>query len=168
MDAPRGRQGRWSSHGFTPARKVVLGFILVRVSSLRRAEGSSGSVWFAWVHSGATSDRRVHSGTCAFTRAHLGVVRIRVGSPRCSHWFTPVRLPVVGLIRVHFRSIGRAKGSSDSFGFAFVHLGAIRSRRVYSGSRGFTRVRLEVVSVIRLRVGSLERIWWSSGASGFA
>ena len=36
-------------------------------------------------------------------------------------------------------SFGYAKPSSDSYGFAWVHSGAPRSRRIHSGSRGFTQ-----------------------------
>ena len=45
----------------------VFGFIRVRVGSLVRTKGSSSSIGFAWVHSGATKDLRVHSSLRGFT-----------------------------------------------------------------------------------------------------
>ena len=48
-------------------------------------------------------------------------------------------------------------GSSGSFGFAKVYLGARRGRRVHSGSRWFTVAGLVVVEFIRHLVGSLGR-----------
>ena len=53
--------------------------------------------------------------------------------------------------------------STSLIGFALVHLGAPRSFRVDSGSRGFTRVPAVVVEFFRVRVGLLGRVRGSSG-----
>ena len=110
---------------FPLARQAVVGFFRIRVNSLGSTYGSSGSFEIAWIHSGAASGRQVHPGSRRFTRAHLGVVLLRSssffgfscvhsGEPSglWSHWgwrgFTRARLAVVGFIRVHVCSLGRA------------------------------------------------------------
>ena len=72
--------GHRVSHGFNPARIVV---IWVRVVSLGCALGSSGLFGFAWVHSCAPKGRRVHWDLRGFTRVLLKVevfIRVSVGS----------------------------------------------------------------------------------------
>ena len=69
-----------------------------------------------------------------------------------SRWFTGVGLGIIGFIR--FR-LGRDKGSSCSFGFAWVHSSTPRIRPVYSRSFGFTQSRLGGVGFSRIRLGSL-------------
>ena len=103
--------------------------------SRRDYSGSQGSFSFLWVHSGAPSGRPVHPGKREFNRALL---------------------EVVGFIGVRIGSLVRAWRSSDSFGFAWVHLEA-RCDRFYAGSRGFTQARIGVVGLIGVRVGSLKR-----------
>ena len=56
------------------ARLLVVGYILVHVGTLRRALTSSGSLGFAWVHSGAPNDRPIHSGSRRFTQALISFV----------------------------------------------------------------------------------------------
>ena len=71
---------------------------------------------------------------------------VHCGAPRCrlvrsgSRGFTPLRLAVVGFIRVLVGLLGRS-----------------RCHRVHSGSRGFIRVRLVVMEFIGVGVGSLVR-----------
>ena len=80
--APRGRGVHSGSRGFTWVRLPFVGFICVRVGSLRRAYDSSGSFRFPWVHSGAFRIRDVHLCSRVFTRALLGIVgfiRVRMG-----------------------------------------------------------------------------------------
>ena len=90
------------------------------MGSVERALGSSGSLGFAWVLSGAPRGRRVHWVTCRFTLVHIGVVgsfvfasvhscaprdsRVYSGSRR----FTRARLGVVGYILFRVVSHGRA------------------------------------------------------------
>ena len=93
-------------------------FIRVRVGSLERAQGLSGSLGFALVHYSATSGRRVHSRSRGFTQAHL---------------------TVVGFIRICVGSQGRTLGSSGLFMLEWDHSGAPSGRRVHSGSRGSLR-----------------------------
>ena len=104
----RGDRIHSGSVGFTPARKVVTGFIRVRVGSLGRARKGSrihsgsrgvysgartghscsrpaliGSIGLAWVHLSGHRGRRFHSGSCGFTRARLvvaGFINVRFGS----------------------------------------------------------------------------------------
>ena len=85
MGEPKGRRIHSGSRGITQAHLGVVGFIHVRLESLRLANVSSGSFGFAWVHSGAPSARWVHLGWLGSTSARLGVVgfiRVRVGSLR--------------------------------------------------------------------------------------
>ena len=84
--------------GFTWARLGFVGFNRFRVGSigralclrvhsagvgsLGRAHGPSASLVFVLVHSGANSGRRLHSSSRGFSQAHLGFIRVRVGSLR--------------------------------------------------------------------------------------
>ena len=66
--------------GSTSARLAVVGLILVRVGSLVRTLGLSGSLR---VYSGAPMGRRVHSVSRGFTRVDLtvfGFIQVRIGS----------------------------------------------------------------------------------------
>ena len=81
---PCGRRVHSGSLGFTGARKDVAGFIRVSKGSLVRANRSSGSFRFVWVHFGAP---RTHSGSRGFTRTRLvvaGFIRVRLCSFRCA------------------------------------------------------------------------------------
>ena len=93
---------------FTRARLgFFIGLILFVVDSLVRALGSSCSLEFAWVHSGATRGLRC---SCGFSLAHLGVsgfIRVRVGSLWCAY------------------------RSSGFLAFAWVHSGALRNSLVH-------------------------------------
>ena len=53
------------------------------------------------------------------------------------------------------------RGLRVSFGFAWVHSGPPRGRRVHSGSRRFTRAVLGVVAFIQVRLDSLRRDYGS-------
>ena len=55
-------------------------------------------------------------------------------------------------------SRGRAYGSPDSFGFAWVNFGVGRGSRVHQCSRGFTRVRIVVAGFILVRFVSFHLI----------
>ena len=104
---------------FTWARPVVAGLISVR-------------------HLGWPRARRVHSGSRGFTRVRLGVAvdkLIHQGS---------LGLWVDGFFRFRVGVLMRAEGSSGSLGFAWVHSGAQRCRRVRSCSRRCTRACLRV------------------------
>ena len=92
--------------------------------------GSSCSFGFACGYLGALKCHWVHSGSRGFTRACLGVVRF---------------------IRVRLGSLGRAKGTPGSFGFAWIHCAL-----------------LSVAKFTRVRVSSLVRTYRSSGSFGFA
>ena len=134
--APNGRGFSSDLHGFIRALLKVAGFIRMIVSGRRVYTGSRtftrfwllGLFQFACVHSAARSGGLVHLDSRGFTCGGLGVV---------------------GFIRIRMRSIGRAKGSSGSFLFAWVHSDA---------RLGF----------IRVRVGSVWRSSGSSGSCGFA
>ena len=65
-------------------------------------------------------------------------------------------------------SLGRVYGSSGTFGFAWVHTGTHRGRRVQTGLRGLTPARLGVGGFKRVPVGSLRHAYGSSGSSGLA
>ena len=92
---------------------MVIGFIRVPVGSLRLALVSSGLFGFSLVHSGAARGLRLYWGTLESRTvapefawvdscAHIGR---RVHSSYLS--FTPVRLRVLGLIRVRVGSLRR-------------------------------------------------------------
>ena len=82
-----------------------------------RADRSSGSFEFAWVHS---NGRLIYSGSRGFTQTLIlvaEIIRFRVGSLRRdrgrrihsdSRAFTRGRLAVVGFIRVRVGSLGHA------------------------------------------------------------
>ena len=84
-----------------------------------------GVPWFAWIHSGAPSGRRIHSGPLRFV---LGVA--------VSRGFTLLRIGFTGLIRAR---VVRSSAPSGS--------------RVHSGSLGFIRAGLVGVGIIRVGVG---------------
>ena len=66
----------------TRALQIHVRFIRIRLGSLGRFYGSSGSVWIARVHSDEPRGLRVHSGSRRFTRARLVVaisIQVRVG-----------------------------------------------------------------------------------------
>ena len=93
----RGRLVHSCSRGFIAASQGLIEFIWVSVGSLVHALVSSGSLGFAWDHSGAPRCRRVDS---------------------MSHGFTPACLGVVAFILVRVGSLGRALGSSCSLDVA--------------------------------------------------
>ena len=106
----------------------------VRVGSLGRAYRSPGSFGFTRGHSDTRNCLPVYSDSRGFTRERVefgGINPFRVGSLGCAKC-----LP----------------------GFAFVHFGARKGRRVLSGSSGFTRARVLVTWFILLRVGSLRHV----------
>ena len=72
-----------------------------------------------------------------------------------SRLFTLARLVVVGFIPVRVGLLGRAEGSSGSFGFACIHCGGRWGSPVHSRSRGFALAHLVVVSLIQVREGLL-------------
>ena len=119
--------------------------------------GRRVQILFAWIHSGAPRIRRVHSGSRGLILVHLVVVGVRVGS------------------------LGRAKRSPGSFGFALGHLGTHTSLRVQSGSCSgpsgslfhsvwprLTEARLGDARLILVRLGSHWRTYWSPGSFGLA
>ena len=109
-----------------------MGFIRVRLGSLRRAKGSSSSFDFAWVYSGTPKRFVNQSGSRAVTRARLGVAVI---------------------IWDRFGLVGHTYVFSDLCGFTWVHTGALRSRRVQWCARGLTLERVWVTGFIRVRLG---------------
>ena len=115
------------------------------------------SFGFAWVQSGAPRGRRVHSSSRGFNPARQCVVGFRVVSLRRN-------TGSFGFIRDH---VG-ARCRTISFGFAWVHFGEPRVRRVHSCSRGFTLAYLVVVWFITVLVGSLGRVMGSWGSFGVA
>ena len=161
-------------------RLVVVGFIRVRVGSLARAKGSSGSFCLVWVHSCTPRCLRVDSDSRGFTKARLGVVgfiRVRVSSLghikvfAWDHSGAPSghrgslcsfgREVIDGLIRVRLGSLGHFQ---ESFGFALVHSGAPRGRL---DSLGFTWELSGVVGFIWVSTGSLWRALGSPGSYVF-
>ena len=79
--------------------------------------GWSGPFEFAWVRSGAASDRLVHSGSRGGTRTRLGVVGfadVHLGWPRC-HRFHSGSL---GFIWTRRRIFGISIVCVDSVGLA--------------------------------------------------
>ena len=119
--------------------------------------GSSGSLVFAWVRSGAPMDRRFHSGSSVLTRARL-----------VSVWFILVRVVHShghrgrrGFACVHWGQPNVRQGSSGFtqellglVGSNRVHSGAPSGRRFQSGSLVDTPTRLRVVELIRVQLGS--------------
>ena len=75
-----------------------------------------------------------------------------------SRGFTRLRLRVTGVFRVRVGSLERAKGSTDTFCFAWDHLGSPIGRWVHLSSLRFIRARLWFVGIIPVRVGSFRRI----------
>ena len=68
VDSLRPPRGRWVNSSLRESNRahaVVVGFIVVRVGSLRCAWGWSGSFRFAWVQSVGAMGRRVYSRVCA-------------------------------------------------------------------------------------------------------
>ena len=63
--------------------------------------------------------------------------------------------------------LGHTYGSSGSFGFASVHLGAPRGRRVHSRSRGFSLARIGVFGFARVHWGTLRGRLVCSGSRVF-
>ena len=153
------------SRGFTPARQAVA---WVRVSSLGCAKGSSGSVGFAWVHSGAPTGRRalwvrallvvvgfilVHVGSFLSRLGVVGFIRVNVGSLAVVGFLrfrlgSRARLGYVEFIRNREGSLGSVYVSSSSFGFSWVHSCSLIYCRVHSGSLEFTLALLSVVGFI--------------------
>ena len=119
-----------SSRGFTWIRLKVVGCIRVRLGSLTRAKGASGSDVFAWVPSCAPWGRRVYTVSFGVCLEFVGFIGVPLGS---AHW---------------------SPGSLES---TRIHSSANVGRRVNWRSRVFTRAHLGVVWFIRVGVGSLRR-----------
>ena len=81
LHPPRGRWVNSSVREFNRAHEVVVGFILVRVGSLRCAWGWSGSFRFAWVQSVGAMDHRVYSRDCAVSFGRAKVFSGSFGLP---------------------------------------------------------------------------------------
>ena len=124
----------------------------------------------AKVHSGEPSGRRIYSSSRGFTGAGIGVVR-----------FFLVRLGSLGSAKessgsfgyAWVRSLGRVKRSSGSIEFAWIHSAATWNRRVHSCSRWFSTSRPVVGRFIRIFLGSMECglgvvqiIWFRVGSLG--
>ena len=106
MRVPVGRRVHSGSRGFIRARLVIVVIIRVRVGSLGRAYGSSGSYGFVWVRTarlGVVGLIRVGVGSLGRPKGSsdsLGVVCVLLGASRCR--------------RVHTGS----RGFTRAFGFA--------------------------------------------------
>ena len=83
-----------------------VGIIRVCVGSLVNAKVSKGSFVFAWVHSRASTGRRVRSRSVRYTQAPSGRL-FQSGSLG----FTQARLLEVGFIRVRKGSLRSAESS---------------------------------------------------------
>ena len=138
LGAPRGRRVHSGSRGFIQACLVVVG---VRVGSLGRAYGSSGTYGFVWV-------RTARLGVVGLIRVGVGSLGRPKGSSS-SFWVVWVLLGAFWCRRVHTGSRGFTRASLGVDGlirvwFTQAHLGVVGFSRC---SCGFTLAPLVIVGL---------------------